>query len=109
MLLVAGLLSGVLVYAKDAPPGILDITEDMLEKLIANTDMIAVFFYNKKEKGEYEDQLEGLESIDDDLDSYWTNKDAPEAARAKKVEASKGSLDDDLDSYFAAKSSKAEE
>ena len=35
-----------------------DITEDMLEKLIANTDMIAVFFYNKKEKGEYEDQLE---------------------------------------------------
>ena len=45
-----------------------DITEDMLEKLIANTDMIAVFFYNKKEKGEYEDQLEGLESIDDDLD-----------------------------------------
>ena len=47
-----------------------DITEDMLEKLIANTDMIAVFFYNKKEKGEYEDQLEGLESIDDDLDSF---------------------------------------
>ena len=41
-----------------------------MEKLIANTDMIAVFFYNKKEKGEYEDQLEGLESIDDDLDSF---------------------------------------
>lgn len=47
-----------------------DITEDMLEKLIANTDMIAVFFYNKREKGEYEDQLEGLESIDDELDSF---------------------------------------
>jgi len=47
-----------------------DITEDMLEKLIANTDMIAVFFYNKREKGEYEDALEGLESIDDELDSF---------------------------------------
>ena len=47
-----------------------DITEDMLEKLIANTDMIAVFFYNKRERGEYESQLEGLESIDDDLDSF---------------------------------------
>ena len=47
-----------------------DITEDMLEKLIANTDMIAVFFYNKREKGDYEDQLEGLETIDDDLDGF---------------------------------------
>ena len=42
----------------------------MLEKLIANTDMIAVFFYNKREKAEYEETLEGLENIDDELDSY---------------------------------------
>ena len=42
----------------------------MLEKLIANTDMIAVFFYNKREKAEYEDKLEGLEDIDDELDSH---------------------------------------
>jgi hypothetical protein len=47
-----------------------DLTPDMLEKLIANTDMIAVFFYNKKDKAEYEETLDGLENIDDELDSY---------------------------------------
>jgi len=47
-----------------------EITEEMLEKLIANTDQIAVFFYGKKEKGTYESVLDGLENIDDELDSY---------------------------------------
>ena len=47
-----------------------DITEEMLEKLIANTDQIAVFFYDKKEREAYEEQLDGLENIDDELDSY---------------------------------------
>jgi hypothetical protein len=47
-----------------------DLTPDMLEKLIANTDMIAVFFYNKKDKAEYEETLDGLEDIDDELDGY---------------------------------------
>ena len=31
---------------------------------------IAVFFYGKKEKGTYESVLDGLENIDDELDSY---------------------------------------
>ena len=47
-----------------------DITEEMLEKLIANTDQIAVFFYDKKEREAYEEKLEGLENIDDELDSH---------------------------------------
>ena len=47
-----------------------DITEEMLEKLIANTDHIAVFFYDKKDKEEYEEKLDGLENIDDELDSH---------------------------------------
>ena len=42
----------------------------MLEKLIANTDQIAVFFYGKKDKGSYEDILDGLENIDDELDTF---------------------------------------
>ena len=48
------------------------------------------------------------ESLDDDLDSYFGSKDAPEGVKSKKEEASKGGLDDDLDSYFAAKSAPAE-
>ena len=47
-----------------------DITEEMLEKLIANTDHIAVFFYDRKDKEQYEEKLEGLENIDDELDSF---------------------------------------
>ena len=47
-----------------------DITEEMLEKLIANTDHIAVFFYDKKNKDDYEEKLDGLENIDDELDSF---------------------------------------
>ena len=47
-----------------------DITEEMLEKLIANTDQIAVFFYDKKEKENYEEKLDGLENIDDELDTF---------------------------------------
>ena len=47
-----------------------DITEEMLEKLIANTDHIAVFFYDKKDKEQYEEKLDGLENIDDELDSF---------------------------------------
>jgi len=47
-----------------------EITEDMLEKLISNTDMIIVFFYVKKDKGTWEPILAGLESIDDELDGY---------------------------------------
>jgi len=47
-----------------------DITEEMLEKLIANTDHIAVFFYDKKDKSDYEEKLDGLENIDDELDSF---------------------------------------
>ena len=47
-----------------------DITEEMLEKLIANTDQIAVFFYDKKEKENYEEKLDGLENIDDELDVF---------------------------------------
>ena len=31
-----------------------DITEEMLEKLIANTDHIAVFFYDKRDKASSE-------------------------------------------------------
>ena len=42
----------------------------MLEKLIANTDHIAVFFYDKKDKEQYEEKLDGLENIDDELDSH---------------------------------------
>ena len=48
------------------------------------------------------------EGLDDDLDSYFGSKDAPEGVKSKKEEASKGGLDDDLDSYFAAKSAPAE-
>ncbi|XP_023328989.1 uncharacterized protein LOC111701796 [Eurytemora carolleeae] len=47
-----------------------EITEEMLEKLIANTDQIAVFFYGKKDLGSFESVLEGLENIDDELDSF---------------------------------------
>lgn len=47
-----------------------EITEEMLEKLIANTDQIAVFFYGKKDKGSFEQVLDGLENIDDELDTY---------------------------------------
>ena len=47
-----------------------EITDEMLEKLIANTDKIAVFFYKKRDKGSYETVLEGLETIDDELDKY---------------------------------------
>lgn len=47
-----------------------EITEEMLEKLIANTDQIAVFFYGKKDKGSYETILDGLENIDDELDTF---------------------------------------
>ena len=47
-----------------------DITEEMLEKLIANTDKIAVFFYDRREKEAYEEKLDGLENIDDELDGY---------------------------------------
>jgi len=49
------------------------------------------------------------DDLDDDLDSYWTGKDAPEATRSKKVAASASNLDDDLDSYFAAKAPAKEE
>ena len=42
----------------------------MLIKLIANTDQIAIFFYNRREKGSYEAILDGLETIDDELDEY---------------------------------------
>ena len=45
----------------------------------------------------------------DDLDSYWTSKDAPEATKAKKVSADKGSLDDDLDSYMGKRGGATEE
>ena len=48
-----------------------------------------------------------MSELDDDLDSYFGNKDAPSAVREKKqgqkAAVDKGSLDDDLDSYFAAK------
>lgn len=39
-------------------------------------------------------------SLDDDLDSYFSSKDAPEAIKKGRGEAKASSLDDDLDSYF---------
>jgi hypothetical protein len=47
-----------------------EITAEMMEKLIANTDQIAVFFYDKKTPGSYEAVLDGLENIDDELDTF---------------------------------------
>ena len=47
-----------------------EITAEMMEKLIANTDQIAVFFYDKKSVGSYEAILDGLENIDDELDTF---------------------------------------
>jgi hypothetical protein len=47
-----------------------EITAEMMEKLIANTDQIAVFFYDKKAHGTYEAILDGLENIDDELDTF---------------------------------------
>mmetsp|Transcript_40063 Transcript_40063/g.105360 ORF Transcript_40063/g.105360 Transcript_40063/m.105360 type:complete len:180 (-) Transcript_40063:654-1193(-) len=50
-------------------------------------------------------------SLDDDLDSYFSGKDAPEAIKKGRVEAKATNLDDDLDAYFAGgkKSEAAEE
>ena len=44
---------------------------------------------------------ESKESLDDDLDSYFSGTKQGEERKAKKTE----NLDDDLDSYFAGKKS----
>jgi len=61
-----------------------------------------------KGKGKGGGNSTSASDLDNDLDSYWTGKNAPEATKVKKMAADKGSLDDDLDSYFAAKVGKAE-
>jgi len=46
-----------------------------------------------------------MENLDDDLDSYFGGKEAPDAIKAKRSAEKQTNLDDDLDSYFSKKDS----